>query len=159
MTLAIDSRKRLHRVAPVAYTSEAALVGDFLDGLKRRSSPWGSLRAATEFDFARGRPDVVALSSVIGVLSFEAKLTRWRDALHQAYRNRCFARRSFVVLPADGVSRALRFHAEFVRRGVGLCVVAGGRVDMIIDAADEPPWQDWLEARVRAVILEESRRK
>jgi hypothetical protein len=46
---------------------------------------------ACEFDYSRGRTDVVALRDGEHVIAFEAKLKDWRTALHQAYRNTCFA--------------------------------------------------------------------
>jgi len=33
------------------------------------------------------------------LIAVEAKLKDWKYALHQAYRNTCFARQSFVLLP------------------------------------------------------------
>jgi hypothetical protein len=129
-----------------AYANEAALVEDLLGGLQDRSSPWGRLRTITEFDFRRGKTDVVALSTLIGVLAFEAKLTKWRYALQQAYRNRCFARRSFVVLPQPIAHNAAKFDEEFRRRGVGLCFVVNKNITILIDAADCDPWQQWLAA-------------
>ena len=139
-TLNAPTRKR----TPSNYVSEAALVDAFLAGLRRRSSPWGRVTASTEFDFQRGRTDVVALSSLGELLAFEAKLTKWRDALHQAYRNRCFARRSFVVLPSPVALAATRYDEEFRRRGVGLCFVDDRHITVLIDAVDDEPWQRWL---------------
>lgn len=129
---------------PSDYVNEAALVDAFLAGLRRRSSPWGRVTASTEFDFQRGRTDVVVLSSLGELLAFEAKLTKWRDALHQAYRNRCFARRSFVVLPSPVALVATKYNEEFRRRGVGLCFVKDRHITVLIDAAAEEPWQQWL---------------
>jgi len=137
------------------YSSESALVEDLLADLRRTTSPWGRLRTSTEFDFQRGRTDVVALAS-LGILAFEAKLTKWRNALHQAYRNRCFASRSFVVLPPPVAKRAVRFEGEFKRRGVGLCSLGEAtnwRIEILVEALEAEPWQQWLasvaEARIR----------
>ena len=128
---------------PSEYASEAALVDAFLVVL-RRSSPWGRVKASTEFDYQRGRTDVIALSSAGELLAFEAKLTKWRDALHQAYRNRCFARRSFVVVPRPVALVAMRYDEEFRRRKVGLCFVDNRHITVLIDAADNEPLQPWL---------------
>jgi hypothetical protein len=124
--------------------SEAALVEELLVGLRRRTSPWGRLRIGTEFNFQRGRTDVVAVSPVAGLLAFEAKLTRWREALQQAYRNRCFARRSFVVLPEATAEMAVRYDEEFRRRRVGVCTVANRNVSILIESPDGDPLQGWL---------------
>jgi hypothetical protein len=49
---------------------------------------------------------VVALTSAGRVLAFEAKLKDWREALHQAYRNSCFANGTYVVLPKSAAELA-----------------------------------------------------
>lgn len=149
----------IRKRTPSDYVSETALVEAFLAGLRRRSSPWGRVMASTEFDFQRGRTDVVALSSLGGLLAFEAKLTRWRDALHQAYRNRCFARRSFVVLPSPVALAATRYDEEFRRRGVGLCFVDNRHITVLIDAMDDEPWQQWLALIAEAYVRSRARGK
>jgi hypothetical protein len=78
------------------------------------------------------------------MIAFEAKLEKWRVALHQAYRNRCFAHRSYVVLPARAARAALRSSAEFTRRGVGLVVVTPDGLRCLVDAPLGTPWQMWL---------------
>jgi hypothetical protein len=126
------------------YVNEAALVDAFLAGLRQQASPWGPVDASTEFDFQRGRTDIVAISSLGELLAFEAKLTKWREALHQAYRNRCFARRSFVVLPSSVALAATRYNEEFRRRGIGLCFMMDGHIRVLIEAVANDPWQQWL---------------
>ena len=71
------------------YDSESDLVQDFVRflGGRRGASEWRADAVAQEFFYSRGRTNVIA-SSGGQLLAFEAKLTRWRDALHQAYRNR-----------------------------------------------------------------------
>ena len=70
------------------YRSESALVQDFVRFLSSRDeAEWDATHVSREFDYTRGRTDVIALNAAGQVLAFEAKLARWRDALHQAYRN------------------------------------------------------------------------
>ena len=98
---------------PMTFTSEQTLVDTFVGLLETNRSPWGEVRLAREFDYSRGRTDVVAVADADTLIAVEAKLTDWKYALHQAYRNTCFAHRSFVLLPkeaaiAAGVGRQRR---------------------------------------------------
>ncbi len=79
-----------------AYKNEQHLVETFLRSLTE-CSPWGSVNTSSEFFYQRGKTDVVAVDEDGLVIAFEAKLTRWKKALQQAYRNTCFAHRSYVV--------------------------------------------------------------
>jgi hypothetical protein len=136
------------------YDSECDLVQDlvrFLGG-RRGSAEWRADGIAREFFYARGRTDVIAVRDG-ELLAFEAKLTRWRDALHQAYRNRCFANRSYVVVPSAIGARLLRHEVEFTRRKVGLCAVSSSReVTVLIESDASEPWQEWLAHQALAVL-------
>lgn len=129
------------------YRFEADLVRDFVLFLSSRQAQaeWAAAHVSREFDYARGRTDLVALSGDGEVLAFEAKLTRWRDALDQAHRNRCFAHRAYVVVPGPVGERALAHEVEFRRRKVGLCVVSSSDdVTILIEPDPGEPWQPWL---------------
>jgi hypothetical protein len=114
------------------YASEADLVASFIEHLPGHPR-WSDMKVGLEFFYARGRTDVVMLAAGGEIVAVEAKLRRWREALQQAYRNRCFAHRTFVVLPASTAYLALRYEFEFRRRGVGLLVVSD---DGIVEAFD-----------------------
>lgn len=131
------------------YSSEHALVENFLGSLAS-SSPWGHVSITSEFFYQRGKTDVVAVDQTGLVIAFEAKLTKWRDALQQAYRNTCFAHRSYVVLPRKTALLAYRHADAFSRRGVGICYVDGDAVVILQDAAEESPLQPWLSARAKS---------
>jgi hypothetical protein len=126
------------------FESEKALVDEFVRRLLTPCSPWGELKVAREFDYRSGRTDVVALSDEGCVVAFEAKLTRWREALHQAYRNLCFANLSYVLLPKPTALAAVKYLREFDRRGVGLCYVDGDDLVVLHEAANAEPLQPWL---------------
>src|SRR5437764_481965 len=81
------------------YRTEAGLVRAFVSRLHADGGPWKVQGTAREFDYQRGRTDVVAVSGTGQVVAFEAKLDRWKDAMHQAYRNTCFSHLSYVLLP------------------------------------------------------------
>lgn len=148
-------QRRVQYDAPVAdnnqrmrshpFDSEEELVLSFLSALE--SSEDGPLSADAvirEFDYKRGRTDVVSISDSGEIVAFEAKLTHWRGALTQAYRNTCFAHRSFVVLPWHTAQLASRFSGEFQRRGVGLCAMQDGRVTVLHNAVHREPIEPWL---------------
>jgi len=124
--------------------SEAQLIEDFTSSLGRKATPWDSVGLAREFYYLRGRADLVVVDARGMVIAIEGKLRRWRDALHQAYRNRCFADASYVLLPKDIAQSALRFRGAFERRGVGLCYCVDGAVHLLLDAVWEDPIQPWL---------------
>lgn len=130
------------------YRFEDELVQDFVVYLSKSrdaQAEWDPTHVSREFDYSRGRTDVVALSAEGEVLAFEAKLKRWRDALDQAHRNRCFAHRTYVVVPDAVGERALANETEFRRRNVGLCLVSSAcEVLVAIEPDTGEPWQPWL---------------
>jgi hypothetical protein len=128
----------------MAYISEQALVDQFTDCLGSSSSPWGEVSFAVEFSYLRGKTDIIAVSNDGCVIAFEAKLTRWRDALHQAYRNTCFAHRSYIVLPEKTAKKASLYPTDFTQRNVGLCYIDNGCVVIIQEAQPTVPIQPWL---------------
>lgn len=142
----------------MTYDSERELVDDFTRALMDGLELWGSVNFAEEFYYLRGRTDVVALTADGAVLAFEAKLLNWKDALHQAYRNTCFAHESYVVLPCNVARRAIRSDAEFTRRGVGLCTVEAGALKIVHPARKTQPMQNWLSQRAAAHISGDSAR-
>jgi len=82
----------------------------------------------TEVRITSNRVDVVYFekkgSSEIGfIAAVEAKLHDWRRALQQAHRNKLFADRVYVALPAQFSSAALLNLAEFRRASIGLIII------------------------------------
>lgn len=130
-----------------SYAKERDLVAQFAKRLRKGLAPWGRVTLTFEFDYTGGYADVVALTGKKNIVAFEAKLMRWRDALHQAYRTRCFAHQAYVVLPSARARVALRHGQEFLRRRVGLCAMSGEHgIQVLIDAEHSPPLQPWLVA-------------
>ncbi len=131
------------------YRTEKALVDDFVALLQTIwRHPFGPLKTRREFFYQRGKTDVVALDESGRVIAFEAKLNRWRKALHQAYRNTCFAHVSYVVLPQGVATLASRYAAEFRRRGVGLCYMgADEELVVLLDADEGRPVEPWLSSK------------
>lgn len=128
----------------MTFATEQVLVESFVDLLRLNRTPWGEVRFTREFDYSRGRADIVALADANVVIAVEAKLKDWKVALHQAYRNTCFAHRSFVLLPKAAAMTALQFRIEFEQRGVGLCYVDGAEIVVLQDALHTVPIEPWL---------------
>ena len=140
----------------IKYSSEDSLVEDFCTVLESNEHPWGQLQVKREFDYNRGRTDVVAIDRGGSVIAFEMKLERWKQAVHQAYRNTCFAHRSYVVLPESTVLRAQRSCFEFVRRSVGLCCIKGNAIVVALPATHQVPLQPWLSRVAISAVAGES---
>ena len=128
------------------FANERLLVDTFIGLLQENRNPWGDVCFVREFNYSRGRTDVVAVANADTLIAVEAKLRDWKYALHQAYRNLCFAHRSFVLLPKTTAFIAFRFLAEFERRGVGLCYIDGGSLVVLHDSAHAAPLEPWLSA-------------
>src|SRR5580698_5758639 len=128
----------------VAFGAEQVLVDHFVRVLAKDRSPWGCVRLIREFDYSRGRTDIVAFGASDTLIAIEAKLKDWKRALHQAYRNTCFAHQSFVLLPKSIALTAFTFQAEFDRRRVGLCYLDDGKVVVLQDSPHTAPLEPWL---------------
>lgn len=127
------------------YTQESVLVDDFINILPTSNfADAGKIRYAKEFDYRSGRTDVIILTENGDVVAFEAKLEKWRDALHQAYKNTCFAHYSYVLLPEHIALRAAQYDIEFKNRAVGLCYLSNGHLVIVQGAPKNEPLQKWL---------------
>jgi len=134
------------------YRREEELVEVLCSALVGDATPWGPLAVAREFGYLRGRTDVIAVDESGRVIAFEAKLSRWRDALQQAYRNTCFAHLSYVALPQHAARKAQQFPADFARRAVGICCVLDGSIVVSIPARRQEPIQPWLSELASAYV-------
>jgi hypothetical protein len=132
--------------------SEQHLVARLCRVLESQDSPFGEAETTREFDYRRGRTDVVAITRGDHIWAFEAKMEKWRDALQQAYRNTCFAHFSYVLVPKDVARRAAQHAYEFERRAVGLCYLERRDIVVVLPARFQEPIQHWLsEAAIAAV--------
>src|SRR5437868_3690305 len=152
-----QSHLRSVRIMQSLFSSERELVQNFvLQALDKRQSPFAAPQIAKEFYYLNGRIDVVALGKNRRLLGFEAKLTKWRDALHQAYKNSSFCHFSYVLLPAEISARAFRARDCFLQRRVGLCSLDNGRIIIKIRAPLNKPLQPWLTKSAKEFILKGS---
>lgn len=131
------------------FARETHLVEEFARCM-RGSNPFRSSGTSFEFDYKSGRTDVISKNDSNKLFAFEAKLSNWKIALHQAYRNSHYAHFSYVVLPSDRSTSALKNKNEFKRRGVGLCLVSDQGLRVEIRASQKKPLLPWV---TRAALL------
>ncbi len=117
------------------YESEAQLVRELVEAIRLDTAPLHAVQIGEEFNYNDGRTDVLSITTNGELVAFEAKLTHWRVALHQAYRATSFAHRAYVVMPANVAHRALKHVDEFDRRKVGLCAMQPDGTIAVLRAA------------------------
>lgn len=135
------------------YSTEKMLVDQFVRVLGSEANPWGPVSVSCEFFYSRGRTDVVALAHGDLLIAFEAKLKDWRCALDQAYRNTCFAHKSYVVVPEATALTAFAYLAEFKRRGVGLCYMDNVGVITVLEEPEVSlPIEPWIATQAASHV-------
>lgn len=70
-----------------SFKTESELVDSFVGALLLGATCWGKVQLVTEWWHPSGATDVLVRTERRGLIAFEAKLSNWRVALHQAYRN------------------------------------------------------------------------
>ena len=139
------------------FESEEVLTQAFNTALMEEHSPFFPESIAREFYYTEGRTDVILSDRLGNLFAFEMKLDKWKQALHQAYRNTSFAHYSYIVVPSRTACRAVKNIHEFLRRGVGLCSVDNNRIRIEIDAKWAEPLRPWLtESAINYMFGEES---
>ena len=126
------------------YKLERYLVEDFESIIKQSDNVFEISSFAFEFFYLSGRTDIIASTIDGNLIAFEAKLSRWRIAMNQAYRNTAFAHYSYVIIPRNVAKNALKNKYEFERRGLGLCSIDSSKVEIEIYPRIKEPIQPWL---------------
>lgn len=139
--------KAISREKCKAFVTEASLVECFVGALQSGRTHYGPVQISTEWDHKSGFVDVLARDTSNALIAFEAKLTEWRRAYLQAYRNAAYANRTYVLLPSETVHRALRAREDFEFRGIGLCGFDGKNIQVLIEAAEQDALLVWLRQR------------
>jgi hypothetical protein len=129
------------------FATEADLVERFVGKLQAGRSCYGSVEVTTEWDHRAGLVDVLARDCAGALVAFEAKLSNWRRAFLQAYRNTAYANLTYVLVPPAVAQRALQYRNEFELRGVGLCTFDGNAIQILVEALNQDPLLSWLRAR------------
>lgn len=136
------------------YSREDLLVDDFISCIPKSSfAKNGLVGISKEFNYNRGRTDIILLTNSNEVIAFEAKLYKWRDALHQAYRNTCFAHYSYILLPESVAKVAIQYEAEFAQRSVGICFISNKKIVVARQADQSTPLQNWLLKRAQSILI------
>lgn len=134
------------------YAKEQDLVDSFVERLSE-DEPWKRIEYSTEFNYMRGKTDIVVVSDKNEVIAIEAKLNKWRSALHQAYRNLCFADKSYILLPPDVAEIACSHEYDFNIRGIGICSIYENRIVVVKEASQNKPFQGWLKEQAFQYVL------
>jgi hypothetical protein len=140
-----------------SYSTEKRLVSDLSAHVTNGRGSVKLSKLAFEFGHSSGWTDVVGLGGRKVLHAFEAKLNRWKDALDQARKNRCFAHYCYVALPATAAKRALESRQDFEKFGVGLVVVSTDSARLAIRPKRNAPLLPWI-TKVAVATLERSRR-
>lgn len=138
------------------YKTEKHLVEDLKSSLTGQTWPLLIEESAHEFYYRNGRVDVIAISKKGDLIAFEAKLEKWRVALHQAYRNSSFAHFSYVVLPNKTIKKALKWSDKFTKYGIGLCSIKNSRINIVIKSRRNETILPWLTQSAVSYISESS---
>jgi hypothetical protein len=126
------------------FPTEAALVNQFVGILGTGRSYWRNVQIATEWKHRVGFADVLVRTTGGRLIAFEAKLSDWHRAFHQAYRNTSYANHVYVLLPAYAVHRALLAREEFEYRGIGLCSLQNDKLKVHIKATEQDALLTWI---------------
>lgn len=131
------------------YKLEAELMSDLKGRLAQGQTPLGEfVNLGDEFYFVTGRTDLLAIDTSGDLFAFEGKLSRWRTALHQAYRNLSYAKYSYVVLPEKSARQAIKYSRDFESYGIGLCSIGSDGIRCLINArAEKEPLFPWLQEK------------
>lgn len=132
------------------FATEASLVERFVGALQSGRTQFCSVQVSTEWDHKSGFVDVLVRDCSEALIAFEAKLTDWRRAFLQAYRNTAYANRAYVLLPQAIAHRALKAREEFEFRGIGLCSFDGTTIQVLIEATEQDVLLGWLRSRAHA---------
>lgn len=133
--------------ATEGFMSECHMVDLLAKTIASGAVNWLQCPLIREFDYVSGRTDILCLALDNGIVALEAKLTNWRKAIHQAWRNTSFANSAYVVLPRDSADPALQHIEEFQDYGIGLCLVNEHHIEVISKSASHKPVIPWLHVK------------
>lgn len=129
------------------YREEIQLVSQFRKTISELTTPLKIKHTEIEFVHLSGRTDIVGITDDGEIIAIEAKLTNWKNALQQAYRNTCFAHFSYVLLPSNKLTPAIKSEVEFTKRNVGLLTLVDNEVQIIIESRRNQPFVERITDR------------
>lgn len=129
------------------YTTERKMSKDFESFLKTNVG-------ATFFKEVQGLfgiPDYVYFEKnkdEVNIVSFELKLTNWKQAMIQAFRYRGFSDQVYVVMPEDAIERAIVHSDQFETYGIGLASFSPNCFSIVISAQKHTPYSQTLREKM-----------
>ena len=138
------------------FASEMDMSDIFCAELNAQRTAWGKVSLLKEFNFSRGRTDVIAVDEDGALHAFELKLEKWSHALNQAYRSTSFADFSYIVIPEKIAKRAVSHVEDFKKRSVGICTIGNKGLNVVLPAVYSEPIQPWLSKNAISKALNQS---
>lgn len=87
-------------------------------------------------------------------IAIEAKLKNWKRALNQAYRYKWFSEKSFVFLPEENISPALKQIALFKKMNVGLGTISRSKkINILFEPKKEQPYSEDMYMFLNECVL------
>jgi len=142
----------LRRQGSLCLDELAAMSGEnvrsLIVGPLSRIEEWGLVR--------RCRDGRMALSNgkrkTYRIISFEAKLTKWKQALRQAINYKRFSNKSYVVLPESSGHNAYRNRMVFEESGIGLVTMTDSGIKQLVPPKEHND-HDWRREYVFSRII------
>lgn len=110
------------------FSSENELARFATRAIRQAAKPIdSSIKIKTEVRAPGAVPDLVLFSkkheAIRYVVTFEFKLSNWRQAILQAFRHRNFGNEAYVLLDQERAAGAVQHLQEFERANVGLATI------------------------------------
>lgn len=128
------------------FRYETELVDAFISCSRKRKSKWVRSAVVREFNYSRGKTDILLVSQAGEVIAIEAKLSDWKNAAHQAYKSHCFANKSYILLPEEVIAVAFKRIEEIYKRRIGILTIKNNNIEVVVEAEETKPLQPWLHA-------------
>ena len=134
------------------FLTESSLVEELLKMVTFRGALVKCEAVTLEFGFDSGRTDLLGITLESDLHAFEAKLSKWKSALHQAFKNSSFAHYVYVVMPERTSKAAIRAKLEFEKRGVGLIILGGKSPKIEIKPRRFDPLLPWITRTAQKIL-------
>ena len=98
-----------------------------------------------------GIPDIMINNKEI--ISIEAKLKNWKRALIQAYKYRCFSKKSYVYMDNDYIEAPLENIDEFKKFNIGLAGVSNEKIKIYYEPKEMEPFSKKLYIKAKNAFI------
>jgi len=139
------------------FRKEHQIVDILIDTLMHNDNMFNAIALNTEFDYSEGKPDVVIVNKQGDIITFEAKLSKWKKAGQQAYRNTSFSHFSYVMMPTSSMNKVRKHLDYFKERNVGLVFIEEDGIIIYSEAQRCEPLRPVLTERAREHVLDEGK--